>query len=208
MSAPDVNNVVTRARRLLKERTDSLQKDVCFCILDNAGHRNWPAPFPALLYCFSTIDLMGALFWKCTLTDKIQQAKCDQDIERGVSNKSLNYMLEFMRYPELEANLIQKIFRHKLVHLAQPLPISEYCGKKYSWRYLHNDRSQHLRFREDGVTGTSAFQVSIWSLTEDIVDSIIGPNGYLERISTDTSDAQRLRDRFNKAYENCFQING
>ena len=204
----DVNSTITRARRLLKERTDSLKKDVSFCVLDNVGHKNWPAPFPALLYCFSTIDLMGTLFWKCTLGDRKQQAECEAKTESGITNKALNYMLEFMRYPELEAKLIQKVFRHKLVHLAQPLPIAEYDGRKYSWCYLHNDRSQHLKLVADNVTGLSIFRVSIWSFTEDIVDSIFGPNGYLEIMSSNTTEGQQLRDRFQKAYDSNFGENG
>jgi hypothetical protein len=151
---------------------------------------------------------MGALFWKCSLEDKTKQEKCEKEMASGVTNKALNYMMEYMKYPEREAKLIQKVFRHKLVHWAQAQPIAAFEGRKYSWRYLHNDRSQHLRLIEDSSSGVCIFTVSIWSLAEDIVESIFGPGGYLDSISRNTEESQQLRERFNSAYTNIFENNG
>ena len=44
------------ARKFLRQRIMSLNKDVKHCL------REPYAPFPAILYCFSTIDLLGALY--------------------------------------------------------------------------------------------------------------------------------------------------
>lgn len=195
-----MNNTITKARRLIKDRMGSLEKDVKYCILDNEGQKNWPAPFPALLYCFSTIDLMGALYWKCTLSDSKQKNNCVNNFDSGVTNKSLNYMIDFMKYPDLEANLIQKVFRHKLVHLAQPRPIAQYYEKKYAWIYVHNDRNAHLRILNETKNDINHFQISIWSLVEDVVESALGPNGYIEQLSKDTSEGLALRKSFEKAY--------
>ncbi|WP_316367555.1 hypothetical protein [Candidatus Thiodiazotropha sp. CDECU1] len=195
-----MNEIITNARRLLKVRIDSLEKDVSFCILENTNNGSWPAPFPALLYCFSTIDLLGTLYWKCTLTDEQQQSSCTSKIDFGITNKSLNYMTDYMRYPELEAKLIQKVFRHKLVHMAQPLPKARYGKKNYSWQYFHNDRSNHLSI-VNVENNTYRFSVSIWSFVEDIKDSVFGPRGYLDGLARDTPDGERLRDAFKKAYQ-------
>ena len=51
------NNTITTARNFLKEKINSLKKDCEQCLFSKH-----PAPFPALLYCFSVIDLLGALF--------------------------------------------------------------------------------------------------------------------------------------------------
>lgn len=203
-----MNEVIASARRLLKERTDSLRKDVSFCVLDNIGHVNWPAPFPALLYCFSTIDLLGALYWKCTLKGKKQQKSCETKVDSGVTNKSLNYMIDFMSYPELEATLIQKVFRHKLVHLAHPLPVAKYGKEQYEWCYHHNERSRHLKIDKDRENGVSIFQISIWSLVEDIVDSVLGPNGYLHCLSRDTPEGEVLRKKYQIVYRELYENNG
>jgi hypothetical protein len=38
-------------------------------------------------------------------------------------------MISYMDYSQEQVELIQGIFRHKLVHLAQPGPLSLYKGK-------------------------------------------------------------------------------
>ncbi len=201
MKQEEINSTVTNARRLLKERIDSLMKDVSYCILDNKNHERWPAAFPALLYCFSTIDLLGCLYWKCTLSNKNQQKKCLDEYSNGVTNKSFNYMMDFMHYPELESKLIQKVFRHKIVHLAQPSPSQKYAGKEYSWAYSHNDRSKHLKIFVEPTMQVSIFHISIWSLTEDISDSVFGSTGYLGKLADDTPEGHDLREKFNNAYK-------
>ena len=110
----EANEIITKARNFLKERTDSLKKDCEHCLF-----KEHPAPFPALLYCFATIDLLGALY--------VGDAKNDA----STTKQSLDYMTGIMKYPELQAKLLQKVFRHKLVHLAQPKSITEFDGKKY-----------------------------------------------------------------------------
>ena len=54
------NEMIKFARDFVKNRIYSLEKDVKYCLTES----NFPiqyAPFPALLYCFSTIDLLGSL---------------------------------------------------------------------------------------------------------------------------------------------------
>jgi len=186
----ELNEILFKARKLLKERTDSLQKDVRYCILRNEGTPDWPAPFPALLYCFSTIDLLGAL--------------CGGDAQssRGISERSKKYMTEIMRYPDKEAELLQKVFRHKIVHLAQPQPVRIIDGERYLWCYEHNNRGIHLKIDPTGRPNEYWFKISIWSLVEDITDSIYKPNGYLHRLE---KDEDKLQDKFRKAYNQIFE---
>ncbi len=181
----EVNEVMFNARQLLKERTDSLESDVRYCVLLNRGTQDWPAPFPALLYCFSTIDLLGALYGG-NATGK--EDKRDKKAEYRVSTLSLNYMSNVMRYPREKAFLLQEIFRHKIVHLAQPNPKmmidnsiitkrhlnSRVEEGSYTWAYEHNKRSIHLKVEEEKPK-EFRFSVSIWSLVEDIVDSVYKP---------------------------------
>ncbi len=51
----DTDELIQFARTFLRDRTDSLQRDVLVCTHEAT------AAFPAILYCFSTIDLLGAL---------------------------------------------------------------------------------------------------------------------------------------------------
>lgn len=215
----EVNEILTVARNMLKERTDALQNDVKRCIFgaDVYTHTQ-AAPFPALLYCFSTIDLLGALYGG--------NAKGDSTVQ------SSNYMTDIMWYPKEIAYLLQQVFRHKIVHLAQPEPKSridgatigeKFKGKSksaenlrnylkgkisaglYLWGIEHRDRAKHLVIELLGKEGQDErfrFWVSIWSLVEDIVDSVYKPNGYLHRLENEPN----LQRNFETAYGQIFEL--
>jgi hypothetical protein len=199
----EVNEVVHNARQLLKERTDSLQSDVRYCVVLNTGTQDWPAPLPALLYCFSTIDLLGALY------------AGDATNKASTTKQSKKYMVDIMRYPEEKADLLQQVFRHKIVHLAQLSPrinINTSVIKErnlssnlkvgcYTWAYSHNERGIHMSV-EEKRPGEFRFRVSIWSLVEDIVDSVYKPNGYLHRLE---NNEEKLQDNFKNAYDQIFE---
>lgn len=212
------NEVLTAARNMLKERTDSLKNDVKRCCLDTCEDSQF-APFPALLYCFSTIDLLGALYGGNAEGDSPKQSR--------------NYMVDIMRYPMEKVFLMQEIFRHKIVHLAQPEPkitidssiidnklkgkaydgLKAYLKKRiefglYSWGIEHRDRAKHLTIESLGKEGQDdrfRFWVTIWSLVEDIVDSVYKPNGYLHRLEKNEDDLQR---KFETAVKQIFEVLG
>jgi len=103
----DANEVIQFSREFVKNRINSLEKDVKYCIMEINSQIQY-APFPALLYCFSTIDLLGSLL------------EGDASRKADTTNNSKRYMKYFMNYTIEQANLLIDIFRHKLVHLAQP----------------------------------------------------------------------------------------
>jgi len=50
---------------IVKDRLNSLENDVNLCLLTSAKKEEpeyAPASFPALLYCFSIVDLLGSLY--------------------------------------------------------------------------------------------------------------------------------------------------
>ena len=179
MAAP----ILAIARAFLQERCDSLVKDVRHCVLHDRSTPDWPAPFPALLYCFSTVDLLGALY----AGNATRQAQ--------TASQARQYMLDVMGYPALQVELLQLQFRHKLVHLAQPQPRTQHGGVTYVWGYHHNDPSSHLHIKP-GPGGVSEFWISIMTLAEDIQRSVFNPGGYLERLHNEPP----LQANFQKAH--------
>jgi hypothetical protein len=190
----ELNEMLTLARNILKERTDSLLKDVRYCVLRNQGTQDWPAPFPALLYCFSTIDLLGALYGG----DAREKQRGNEPRTR-VTELARVYMTEMMKYPDEKSKLLQKVFRHKIVHLAQPIPKVEYGGKIYTWYLEHNNRVIHLEIKHK-KSNDFLFCVSIYSLAEDIVDSVYKPNGYVHELE----NTEDLQLKFENAYCHIF----
>jgi hypothetical protein len=174
------------AERFLRERCDSLVKDTRHCVLHDRATPDWPAPFPALLYCFSTIDLLGALY------------KGDASRRAPTAKQAYDYMIDVMKYPALQADLLQQQFRHKLVHLAQPKPHVAHDGNSYHWGYVHDAHALHLQILPRPGSATDFhFWISIMNLAEDIADSVDRAGGYLDMLRA----GALLQTNFTKAYQ-------
>lgn len=187
--------LIQYARKIILMKVASLENDVQRCISQNTTEPYQPAPFPALLFCFSVIDLLGAFL--------AGSAKAGKTAEQAKE-----YMQICMVYTEEQAELLQKVFRHKLVHLAEPKPImADKKSRLITWQEWHNDRVKHLTIErlkdKEKIYVTSVFSrefdhifhVGIWNLVEDIRMSVEKPNGYLDSLEK-TAD---LQDKFEQA---------
>ena len=174
------------AERFLRERCDSLEKDVRHCVLHDGATPDWPAPFPALLYCFSTIDLLGALY------------SGNASRNAAIAKQANDYIIDVMKYPALQADLLQRQFGHKLFHLAQPKPRITHGGHVYYWGYTHSDSRLHLQIiPRPGSAIEFDFWISIMSLAADITDSVCRAGGYLDMLC----GSPELEDNFSQAYQ-------
>jgi hypothetical protein len=94
---------------IVRNRLASLENDVNRCIpipcakIEETGY----APFPALMYCFSVIDLLGSLM-------------AGNARSGNTTDNAGRYMEKYLHIPKEKLRLLQKIYRHKLVHLSQP----------------------------------------------------------------------------------------
>jgi hypothetical protein len=188
----DDTQLLAFAKSWVEGRLASLKKDVVHCI-----HAEPYAPFPAMLYCMAHIDFLGALV-----------AGRAEKRARTTEN-AYAYARDFMRYTDEQANLLQKMFRHKLVHLAQPRPIIEDAGRMISWRYSHEPSDDHLAVKPvapsivEVVPGWTfpcdhEFVVSIAQLTIDIMESVRRDgDGYFSQLHSSPT----LRGNFERALE-------
>jgi hypothetical protein len=195
----DANEVIKFSTEFVKNRINSLEKDVKYCLMDSNSPMQY-APFPALLYCFATIDLLGSLL------------EGDASRKSDTTNNSKRYMKMFMNYTIEQTNLLIDIFRHKLVHLAQPQFVYiDNHGKKITWRYYHDNSEKHLRIDELDITINVTFTYNIYASYQfnlgiiqfvlDIKDSVLRPNGYLNALET----TPFLQTNFVKAIEQIYQ---
>ncbi len=190
----DKDELIRFAEGFLKERIESLEKDVSLCL---TGHS---APFPALLYCFATIDLLGALY-------------CGSATRNAPTKKqSVSYMKRFMSYSGAASTLLIDIFRHKIVHTAQPRTVVKNRDRYISWGFWHNDRLHHLKIvkLQDpehhkigsrlSVTITHRFEISIAHLVRDIRKSVFSDGGILDSLREDND----LQAKFDKAVSEIY----
>jgi hypothetical protein len=153
--------------------------------------------FPALLYCFSTIDLLGAL--------------CTGYAEEGSHTKDnfKTYAVHFMkntneRYTNEQVDLLLAIFRHKMVHLAQPkLVINDEKGRHIAWRYEYPDVANHLRIEKGQYQKIQnilapfpiyydyVLVISITKLLFDVIDSVTRrSDGYMAKLKYNHKNLQ------------------
>ena len=189
--------LVQYAKKFIGERLDSLEECVAKCLSEPKPY----ATFPALLYCFATIDLLGALY-----------SGNARKRNAPTSNQSLEYMEKFMGYTTEQSNLLQKQFRHKLVHLAQPKAVIKYNGQLISWHYWHESAENHLeikKFPEKQIISVTPclniecdyeFNISIVHFAEDIRKSVEQPNGYLASLER----SQGLQVNFERALSHIY----
>jgi hypothetical protein len=184
----------TSQRNSSRHASRRLQKEVAHCL------REPYAPFPAIAYCFATVDLLGAL--------------CAGEASRkaNTSQQSIDYMHRFIHYTDEQTKLLMVIFRHKIVHLAQPKAISEYNGRKVAWRYWHDNSERHLKLTKLKepvqllltsswvVTADHEFEFSIVHLVKDIAVSVHERGGSLPTLATVTG----LQNRFEKALSEIY----
>ena len=186
--------LISYARDFVGERIISLEKDVMHCLQGQL------APFPALLYCFAIIDLLGAL------------ASGRADKNAPTTQQSISYMTNFMNYTFENADILLNLFRHKLVHLAQPKSVVRRDPELITWKYYHDNKLIHLKKIQLPqntnvsissiwtISITHEFNISIMDLVRDIRDSTIRPNGYLDLLEK----TPHLQDRFEMAISQIY----
>lgn len=125
-------------------------------------------------------------------------------------------MVDFMKYTAEQATLLQKVFRHKVVHLAMPQAIIAYNSKMVGWKYYHQNRKEHLklnRFPSTKVLEVTPslklsydyeFVLGIKDFQEDIVNSVVGKGGYVNAVKSESV----LQRRFETAVTQMFNPRG
>lgn len=183
------------AKDFLEERLASLHKDVEHCLQDPY------APFPALLYCFATIDLLGAL-----MAGNAQR-------NAPTAQQAKDYITRFMSYTDEQARLFQSQFRHKLVHLAQPKAVIRDNGRNIAWKYWHESEGNHLTLvplpagTKAQVTASYVmpvshqFNVSITHLAKDVHQSVGSSNGYLAQLKSDSNLMSSFEQAIRQIYD-------
>lgn len=106
-------DIATFANKFLCGKMTSLENDTKRCLFDEkkvSKKIGQPSPFPALLYCFSIIDLLGLLHKG--MIPKVGE----------LSKAAGAYMRDFMHDKPHEVCLLQEVFRHSL-HIIQNHPL-------------------------------------------------------------------------------------
>lgn len=169
---------------IVRNRLNSLANDVKRCFPQKMINNEEPdpAPFPALMYCFSIIDLLGALYTGNARSDK-------------TTENARKYMERFfLKYPQDKRRLLWQIYRHRLVHLSQPKYAMLHEQKILGWMHNENERHNHLeivfeekivdipindKIKVAKIHCDGYYNISVHRLKDDIIDSVTRkPGGF------------------------------
>jgi hypothetical protein len=82
-------------------------------------------------------------------------------------------MIDFMEYNEEQSTLLQCIFRHKLVHLTEPLlSVIEHKSRLIAWKYNHYNIINHLLFVPANSTNNKIQLTANWDIQFDEIFEI------------------------------------
>jgi hypothetical protein len=180
---------------IIDERLPSLQKDVNACLKEHC-------PFPALLYCFSTIDLLGAVYPGFAAESSNTRGNFKQYACKFMENG--NQRPKHEKYSNECVDLIQDIFRHKIVHLAQPRIVIKNKDRLIVWRYEYPESLNHLKLEYIGkkrrvirnltpyaIFYDHIFTISITQFVSDIIESVSRDrDGYLATLDSGYKNMQ------------------
>lgn len=181
---------------LVKDRLHSLEYEVNRCLAyDHSGH----SPLPAMKYCFSMIDLLGALY-------------ADNAKGGNTAANSKYYMVSLMKYDPDKADLLLKVYRHKTAHLSAPKTAINYKGRIISWKLHDTSKNDHLTissesgsislFGQGTIPYKGKFIVDIATLKDNIKESVTNVNGgYLDLLRKDPDLQDDFTDAVNDIYE-------
>jgi hypothetical protein len=192
--------LIAYSEDLFERKLHHLKNDVEDCLLINSKTRNAPAPYPAMLFSFSVIDMLGSLYTGSPRSN----------------DRCFEYMTKMMAIEPKKAALLLQIHQSKLVHFADPNTVIEFRGSKIVWNYFHeSDRSRHLQLKSNKsemhfpLTPTTfqaeeEFSLGIADFAQDIRNSVYKkPSGYLELLK----NSKDLQAKFDRALSEllCFR---
>jgi hypothetical protein len=187
---------------IVKDRLASLENDVNRCLpmksakIEAAEY----APFPALMYCFSIVDLLGSLY-------------AGNARSGNTTENALRYIGKYMNYSEDKRRLLLRIYRHKIVHLSQPKFAMLYDKQVIAWKHEEGVTSRHLTIdpvpgyvnipgRSGKIYCNAQYIISIVTLKDDIKNSVErSPDGYMEDLRNNTDLQSKFVTAINQIFD-------
>lgn len=131
------------AEEFLNGRIRLLEKDVRICLRPYRSKRytnNVPrqAYFPALMACFATLEFMTGLNIG-NLKNPVPQS--------GVKQYVKDYM-DTTIYGKA-VNILWKVFRHKIAHMAHPNYVTTYGDRRIVWMVSGKDIDNHMSIEKN-----------------------------------------------------------
>lgn len=195
------NQLLGFADEFVRQRMEGFRKDTNICLTTDKHGRH--AYFPALLTCISVLDLFSGL--------------CSKNLQNANLSDLKKYVADYMdrkKYSTLNLEVLYVAFRHKIAHLSHPYFVLDTAtdrriskNMRLTWTVTAGWRALPIEIRSEPekhiakalhpwrVAYDHRVFISIPHLRKDIIESAVGPNGYLKALTKNPL----LRSRFAKS---------
>jgi len=131
----------------------------------------------------------------------------------NTTENAARYIEKYMIYPEDKRRLLQKIYRHKIVHLSQPKFAMLHNKQIIAWKQEEGVISRHLTIdptpgyvnipgRSGKIYCNAQYIISIVTLKDDIKDSVKrSPGGYMEDLRNHTDLQSNFVTAINQIFD-------
>lgn len=131
------------------------------------------APFPITLYCMNTLDFLSAAFFGYSEKKNIK-SQPDQ------TGRMVEFLAKYFKYDRVISEVTIDVFRHKLVHLAEPSSKGRIIGWSISSRTSEGDL---WVIKEFNTKGNKAVYFGVYNFINDLRDSVLGSGDYYNDLS-------------------------
>lgn len=174
------------ALSLFKERIDSLEADTNRCFRKIEGGPG-PAFFPPVFYAFATIDYFSS--YRAGWNDRAGKRP------RNQTDRLVEFMVRYLGYERRASKVAVTIWRHKLMHTAQPRVLRAKNGDRFTWE-TGTDLTDHVRLSPTGEPNEFILRFDSYAVIRDLRRGVLGPSGYF----SDLCGSPDLQQKFLKCY--------
>jgi len=199
MNESELKNVKAQFRA----RIVSLQNDVARCYWRPWFAFKQPqlAPFPAAMYCFSTLDYFSS-FW-AGWNDSSSKTNNPSKPAKGANQtvRMTDFACNFLGYGRKEAYLAICLWRHKTMHTAEPRRMENQNkpGEFYEW-CIGPDSIPHMTIED--LSGVLVLGFDCQKFAHDLSDGVFGTAGYFQALCKD-SVLQTKYGTFDRELADC-----
>lgn len=194
------------ARSRLRARIDSLRSDIhrCFWPIGDPGAPA-PAPFPALMYCFATLDYLSSFWRGWNKADPTPPPNKENQTQRMTE-----FLVTFLLYPRKESRIAIDFWRHKLMHTSEPRQLRSKPPLTEVYEWLAGVGVQSHMFLQpiSGRPGNFILGFDCNASVRDLDAGVFGPAGYFPELRVSPALQQKYLGCLTEMHSYEIDLNG
>jgi len=140
------------------------------------------APFPIVLFCMGTLDFFSAAHFGYS-EKKRRKERLNQ------TERMTKFLEKYLSYDEAVSNVALDVFRHKLVHLAEPyVQTSHHKNNILGWEIASvQAEGYHWSIKDYDSKGNKIVRFGVANFINDLKEGVLGTTSYYQDLTTNTN---------------------